>query len=72
MIHLYNYFMQNRLYYDLKLYRVSKIKKYIEILSFSKYPKGSPEFKVYSSFVLDWIKYKNPLWTKVPFVAKLL
>lgn len=71
MIHLYNYFMINRLYCDFKFYRVSKIKKFIEIRSYSQYPKDSPEFKIYSSFVLDWIQYLNPLWTKVPFVAKL-
>lgn len=62
MIHLYNYFMLNRLYSDFKFYRVSKIKKFIEIRAYSKYPKNSPEFKVYSSFVLDWIQYQNPLW----------
>lgn len=71
MIHLYDYFMRNRLFSDFKFYRISKIKKFIEIRSFSKYPKDSAEFKVYSSFVLDWIKYQNPLWTKVPFVEKL-
>jgi hypothetical protein len=70
-IHLYNYFMLNRLYSDFKSYRVSKIKKFIEIRSYSKYPKNSPEFKVYPSFVLDWIQYQNPLRTKVPFVEKL-
>lgn len=64
--------MQNRLYCDFQFYRASQMKKFIEIRSFSKYPKGSPKFKVYSSFVLDWIQYQNPLWTKVPFVAKLL
>lgn len=71
MIHLYNYFMKNRLFSDFKFYRVSKIKKFIEIRGYSNYPKNSPEFKVYSSFVLDWIQYQNPLWTKVPFVKKL-
>lgn len=71
MIHLYNYFMINRMYCDFKFYRVSKIKNFIDIRSYSKYPKDSPEFKVYSSFVLDWIQYQNPLWTKVPFVDKL-
>nr|QYC94336.1 hypothetical protein [Oedogonium sp. 210] len=71
MIHLYNYFMQNRLYCDFKFYRVSKIKKFIEIRSFSKFPKESLEYNIYSSFVLNWIQYKNPFWTKVPFVAKL-
>jgi hypothetical protein len=71
MLYLYNYFMVNRLYSDFKFYRVSKIKKFIEIRALYNYPKGSPEFKVYSSFVLDWIQYQNPLWTKVPFVEKL-
>jgi len=70
MIHLYNYFMINRLYSDFKFYRVSKIKKFIEIRSYSQYPKDSPEFKIYSFFVLDWIQYQNPLWIKIPFIKK--
>lgn len=72
MIHLYDYFMKNRLYSDFKFYRVSQIKKFLEIRSYAKYPKHSVEFKIYSSFVLKWIQYQNPLWTKVPFVKKLI
>jgi hypothetical protein len=72
MIPVYNYFMKNRLYSDFKFYRVSSIKKFIEIRSYAKYPKESVEFKIYSSFVLNWIQYQNPLWTKVPFIAKLV
>jgi len=53
MIHLYSYFMKNRLYCDFKFYRVTKIKDFIKIRSYSRYPKDSPEFQVYSSFVLD-------------------
>lgn len=71
MIHLYDYFMKNRLYSDFKFYRVSQIKKFIIIRSYQKFSKNSPEFKVYSSFVLNWIQYQNPLWTKVPFIRHL-
>jgi hypothetical protein len=53
MIPVYNYFMKNRLYSDFKFYRVSSIKKFIEIRSYAKYPKESVEFKIYSSFVLN-------------------
>lgn len=71
MIHVYEYFMRNRLYCDMKFYRVCKIKPFIGIRKYQNEPLGSPEFKVYSLFLLDWIQYQNPLWTKVPFVKKL-
>lgn len=71
MIYLYNFFMLNRLYCDFKFYRVSKIKQFIELREFKTYPKNSPEFKIYSNFLLDWIQYKNPLWTKVKFIDKI-
>ena len=72
MIPVYNYFMKCRLYSDFKFYRLSQIKKFILIRSYAKYPKDSLEFKIYSDFVLNWIQYKNPSWTKVPFITKLI
>lgn len=71
MVFLYDYFMINRLYSDFKFYRVSKIKKFIEVREFKNEPKDSLEFKKYSDFMLDWIQYKNPLWHRVPFVEKI-
>lgn len=71
MVHVYEYFMKNRLYCDIKFYRVSKIKPFLEIRKYNNEPLGSPEFKIYSYFLLDWIKYQNPLWTRVPFINKL-
>jgi hypothetical protein len=71
MVFLYEYFMKNRLYSDFKFYRISKIKKFIEIREFKNEPKESLEFKIYSEFILDWIQYKNPLWQRVPFVEKI-
>jgi hypothetical protein len=53
MVYLYDYFMKNRLYCDFKFYRISKIKRFIQIRSFKNYPKGSLEFKIYSLFLLD-------------------
>jgi hypothetical protein len=61
MIFLYNYFMINRLYSDFKFYRISKIKKFIKIRQYKTYPKNSLEFKIYSHFLLDFIKNLNPL-----------
>lgn len=37
MVPVYDYFMKNRLYSDFKFYRISKIKKFIEIRSFKNY-----------------------------------
>ena len=71
MIYLYEFFIKNRLYSDFKFYRVTKIKEFILIRNYSKEPKGSIEFKIYSDFLLDWIQYRNPLWTKIPFVEKI-
>jgi hypothetical protein len=53
MVFLYEYFMKNRLYSDFKFYRISKIKKFIEIREFKNEPKESLEFKIYSEFILD-------------------
>ena len=72
MLFIYDYFMHNRLYCDIKFYRVTKIKSFIEIREYKTYPKDSLEHKIYSNFVINWIKYKNPLWYKVPFVNRYL
>ena len=72
MLFIYDYFMQNRLYCDFKFYRVTQIKPFIEIRKYKTSPKNSLEHKIYSNFVLNWIKYENPLWYKIPFVGKYL
>ena len=71
MVPVYNYFIKNRLYSDFKFYRVTNIKKFIQIRAYAKYPYNSDEFKVYSFFVLKWIQYQNPNWTKILFLDKL-
>ena len=72
MLFIYDYFMHNRLYCDIKYYRVTKIKPFIEIRKYKTFPEYSVEHKIYSNFVINWIKYENPLWYKVPFVSKYL
>lgn len=72
MLFIYDYFMHNRLYCDMKFYRVTKIKPFIEIRKYKTSPKNSLEHKIYSDFVINWIKYDNPLWYKVPFISKYL
>jgi hypothetical protein len=72
MLFIYDYFMHNRLYCDMKFYRVTKIKSFIEIRKYKTSLKGSLEQKIYSNFVIDWVKYDNPLWYKIPFVNKYL
>lgn len=71
MIYLYEFFMKNRLYSDFKFYRVTKIKEFIVVRGYNNEPKTSLEFKIYSDFLLDWIQYRNPLWSKVPFINKI-
>lgn len=72
MIFIYDYFMHNRLYCNMKFYRVSKIKSFLKIRNYKTFPKNSLEYNIYSSFILDLIKYDNPLWYKVPCVNKIL
>jgi len=53
MLFIYDYFMKNRLYCDMKFYRVSKIKPFMEIRKYKISPLGSVEHKIYSDFVKD-------------------
>ena len=63
---------ENKLYYNFKFYRVSKIKQFITSERFIKIIlKITYEFKIYSDFILDWIQYRNPLWYKVALVNKI-
>ena len=75
MLFLYDYFMHNRLFCDMKFYRVTKIKSFIEIRKYQKSPEDSVEQKIYWNFLKDWFKYDNPLWYKEPCIrdkAKIL
>lgn len=71
MLFIYDYFMHNRLYCDMKFYRVTKIKPFIEIRKYKTWPINSIQHKIYSDFVINWIKYENPLWYKVTFISNL-
>lgn len=72
MLFIYDYFMHNRLYCNMKFYRVTKIKSFIEIRKYKTSPRYSVEHKIYSDFMIDWIKYENPTWYTVPFVTKYI
>lgn len=72
MLFIYDYFMHNRLYCDMKFYRVTLIKSFIDIRKYKTSPRYSVEHKIYSNFMIDWIKHENPLWYKVPCVSKYL
>ncbi len=69
---LYDYFMKYRLYCDMKFYRISKIEKFLEIRHLNKSQVGSPSYKVYMEFLIDWISYANPDYRKTPWVKKYL
>jgi len=72
MLFIYDYFMHNRLYSDIKFYRVSKIKPFIEIRKYKNSPLNSTEHNIYSDFMINWVKYENPLWYKIPFINKYM
>lgn len=61
MVFLYEYFMKNRLYSDMKFYRICQIKRFLLIRQFKSSNPESHEYKVYVKFLKNWIKYKNPL-----------
>lgn len=46
MVHVYDYFMNCRLYSDMKFYRVSKIKYFLEIRKYHKDLKDSHEYLI--------------------------
>ena len=71
MIHIYNFVMGFRLYSDFKFYRVSMIPTFLKIRHFQKKPLGSIEHQAYSKWVLDFITYLNPKYTKVSYLDKL-
>nr|YP_052716.2 cox1-i5 protein [Starmerella bacillaris]AAR10346.2 cox1-i5 protein [Starmerella bacillaris] len=71
MILMYNYCMKNRLFCDFKFYRITKMPYFMQMRKF-KYSKNIKEYLLYKSFTLNFIKYENPLWFKVPFISKLL
>jgi len=53
MLFIYDYFMHNRLYSNMKFYRVSQIKGFINIRKYKNSPLLSVEHKIYSNFVLN-------------------
>jgi hypothetical protein len=53
MLFIYDYFMHNRLYSNIKFYRVTQIKSFIDIRKYKSSSFLSPEYKIYSNFVLN-------------------
>jgi hypothetical protein len=53
MLFIYDYFMHNRLYCNIKFFRVTQIKGFIGIRKYKNYPIFSLEHKIYSNFVLN-------------------
>lgn len=68
MTNIYHYFMVNRLYSDQKNYRVNKIMEFISIRDLRSSPLDSPKFEIYSNFLWNWVRFKNPLWYKTKFL----
>jgi len=50
---VYQYFMSNRLYSDMKFYRVTKIKYFILIRDYKNSPQDSVEHKIYYNFLIN-------------------
>lgn len=71
IMNLHDYFEHNILISPSKNYRIRKIKDFVLIRDFKYAEFNSIQYKIYSDFVIDWIKYKNPNWLKVKFINKL-
>jgi hypothetical protein len=65
------YFQVCRLHSDFKLHRVMTLARFLTLRQYKNYPHGSVEQRLYSTFCVDFLRYQNPSWTKVPLVAKL-
>lgn len=52
MLFIYDYFMHNRLYSDMKFYRVTKIKPFIELRKYQNTPLNSVEHNIYADFII--------------------
>lgn len=68
---IYDYFMKNRLYSDSKFFIITKILKFINIRDYKYYPYNSEEYLIYSEFIINLIKYKNPKWYKLTYINNL-
>lgn len=72
MPHVYNYFIAVRLFCDMKFYRITRIKRFLELRSYKNKATISLEFQAYAKLVCDFISYQNPKWQTVGFVKKIL
>lgn len=59
MMLLYNYFKRNRLFSDLKFFRVMQIPYFFKVRDYKNYEKNSVEFKLYNNFLIRFFTYKN-------------
>lgn len=71
MVYIYDFIMRYRLFSDFKFYRVSKIPTFLQIRHFKNAPLNSIEHRIYSKWVLDFMKYLNPKYTKVSYSNQL-
>jgi hypothetical protein len=58
MMLLYNYFLKNRLYSDMKFFKISQINKFVGIRGFKHMDSKSIQYKIYRDFIAYFIGYK--------------
>ena len=71
MIHLYNFIMAYRLFSDFKFYRISQIPVFLEIRHYKNEPIGSFEHQAFSKWVINFVSYLNPKYTKIHYLNQL-
>lgn len=71
MIHLYTFIMTYRLFSDLKFYRISQIPTFLQIRHYKNQPKASFEHRTFSKWVIRFISYLNPKYTKISYLDQL-
>jgi len=68
---LYNFFIKNKSHCNIKFYRLMKIKSFLKVRHYKNFEINSPEHKVYSNCVKDFISYLNPKYINLSYYKKL-
>jgi hypothetical protein len=59
MVLLYEYFLKNRLYSNFKFYRVTSIKRFLELRPYKNQPLDSAAYKIYYNFICKVFSHLN-------------
>jgi cytochrome c oxidase subunit 1 len=67
----HQYVTNNQLFSEINLYKTTKIRSFMLVRKYKYFAITSPQFRLYSNFVFNWIQYKNNKWNRLPYIYKL-